>query len=478
MKSYPVLLALLLIVLPVTAQQSALEKLLADSVMKYASVSFAVRDCDEGKMITEASGLRSLTQASVLKLVTTAAAVELLGPDYTFTTRLGYAGILDKKKGVLTGDIVVTGGGDPALGSENFKDHYGNVIKRFADDIYGAGIRKVKGRIIVCTGRYKGQAVNGGWLWEDIGNYYGAGPSGLSFMDNTVKIHFKTGNEGTVPVLTATEPAEPGISYITSLRSSGADDMGYVYSAPGADKGLITGTIPTGQDDFILKASMPDPAKILAGMLSSELSARGIKLQQRDVLINERDTTLTGFKEFSKIESPKLADLIIVLNNKSVNLYAEHLLRELGLKFTGEGSTESGLSIINNFLDSLGIETHGAFIADGSGLSPHNSINSAMLSDLLIRMKKQGRHFNEFYASLPEGGKTGTLKTHFTDPVFESALRAKSGSMTRVRSYAGYLTGKSGNSYAFSIIINNFEGSSSVIISLIENLLKEFIINH
>jgi D-alanyl-D-alanine carboxypeptidase/D-alanyl-D-alanine-endopeptidase (penicillin-binding protein 4) len=161
-----------------------------------------------------------------------------------------------------------------------------------------------------------------------------------------------------------------------------------------------------------------------------------------------------------------------------VNLFAEHLIKELGKKFKNKGSTASGAEVITEFLLNSGMNINGLFIEDGSGLSPVNAINTRELVRLLVFMKKKGKYFNEFYASLPDAGKNGTLKNYFKDPVFESHLKAKSGSMTRVRSFAGYFTTNSGKEMVFSIIINNYSGPLKVITLGIEENIKELILNY
>jgi D-alanyl-D-alanine carboxypeptidase/D-alanyl-D-alanine-endopeptidase (penicillin-binding protein 4) len=157
-------------------------------------------------------------------------------------------------------------------------------------------------------------------------------------------------------------------------------------------------------------------------------------------------------------------------------MYAEHLIKELGKKYKNTGSTAAGVEVIKDFLKNAGIETDGIFIEDGSGLSPVNSINSKELANLLLYMKRSGRYFTEYFNSLPDAGKEGTLKNYFRDPSFDSRLKAKSGSMTRVRSYAGYFTTQSGKQMIFSIIVNNYSGPSKKIISYIEEIIKEIII--
>jgi D-alanyl-D-alanine carboxypeptidase/D-alanyl-D-alanine-endopeptidase (penicillin-binding protein 4) len=130
------------------------------------------------------------------------------------------------------------------------------------------------------------------------------------------------------------------------------------------------------------------------------------------------------------------------------------------------------------FMKLSGIRTDGLFIEDGSGLSPLNAINAAGMTNLLFYMKHKAKHFNEFYASLPAAGKDGTIKKYFLEPEFDGTMRAKSGSMTRVRSYAGYLDADSGRELIFCIIVNNFSGPFQNVIYHIEEILKETILSN
>lgn len=458
-----------------SAQEQSINALLSDSMMFHASVSICILDCSDGRVIAEKDPDKSLVPASVMKMVTSATALEMLGPDYTFKTMLGYSGKINTSKGILEGDIIIKGGGDPALGSEYFQDHYGDFISDWVEAIKSLGIRRITGKIISDDSYYDYQPVPSRWLWEDVGNYYGAGAYGLSVFDNTLKIHLKTGLEGSIPLITKMTPGEVYPDLTNRLVSYGITDSGYVFAAPYGSSGWIEGSVPAGNDDFVLKASISDPPLLLAEIISARLKLAGIT-------VKEGSTTcrLGGEKRSAEpvvillTTSPPLSDIIRVLNHESVNLFAEHLVKELGKVYENKGSTASGIKTINRFLaDSAGIRSGGIILTDGSGLSPSDVIDSRDLSMLLLYMKNHGKYYGEFYSSLPEAGKAGTLKNRFKDPVFSSSLRAKSGSMTRVRSYSGYLTCRSGKEVVFSIIINNYDGPPAKIVNAIENILKE-----
>lgn len=472
----PLLFGLLSVTL--SGQDKSLEILLADSSMANASVSICILNAAGGETIFELNSEESLAPASIQKLITTSAALELLGPRYTFKTIVGYRGTLNKRTGKLTGDIVIRGGGDPALGSAYFTDHYGGFLKDWVTDIRNFGIKTIEGKVLTDDSYYDFQPVPPKWLWEDSGNYYGAGVYGLSVFDNTFNIHFLTSMEGSLPVITKISPAECRHEMLNLLTASGNTDKGYVFAAPYSNFGWIAGSIPVNREDFVLKASITDPPLLLAKIFKNDLDSAGISISgMASTARLEKSYMVKDLIIISEKISPPLCDIIEVLNHESVNLYAEHLTKELGKTYKGLGSTSAGIDVIKRFLSDSGINNDGMFIEDGSGLSPLNAINTKGMVNLLYYMKKRGKHFNEFFSSLPEAGKDGTLKNGFKDPVFDSNLRAKSGSMTRVRSYAGYFKTLSGKELIFCIIVNNYTGPSKKIITGIESILKETILN-
>ena len=471
--------ALLLILLSTAAsgQEKALKSLLANPVMSGASFSGCFFDTKDRKIVWEYKSGESLIPASVMKVVTSAAALELLGPEYTFLTRLGYTGSLNKRTGVLSGDIIIQGGGDPSLGSPYFSEHYGRFLSSWIQKIKESGIKTINGRVICDDSRYDYQPVPSGWLWEDIGNYYGAGVYGLSFSDNTFHIHFKTSEPGSVPEITGIVPEICSYDLSNQLISYGNTDMGYVFSAPYGSFGWIAGSIPANREDFVLKASITDPPFLMASLFDLMLDSAGIEVVKAPSTSRIENAIPPETILLAEVESPPLAAIIEVLNHESVNLYAEHLLKEIGLQFEKKGTTKAGIEVLYSFLQDAGADTSGFFIEDGSGLSPLNAVTSKGLAGLMLFMQTGARHPEEFLNSLPDAGKEGTLKSAFRNPVFESNLKAKSGSFTRTRSYTGYFTARSGREMAFSILINNFSGPSQTIVSGIEAILLETLEN-
>jgi serine-type D-Ala-D-Ala carboxypeptidase/endopeptidase (penicillin-binding protein 4) len=460
-----------------SGQEKALELLLADSAMANSSLSFCVLNLSNAETVTEYNSGKSLVPGSVLKLFTSAAALELLGPQYRFTTKIGYTGILNIKAGRLDGNIIINGSGDPALGSEYFKYYYRNFLTDWVTEIKKLGIKKISGRIITDDSRYDYQPVPAKWLWEDAGNYYGAGAYGLSVFDNTIEIHFRTSGDGSIPVITRFSPEVCRFELSNKLTASGYTDKGYVFRAPYSNYGWIEGTIPVNRDDFVLKASVSDPPLLLAEIIDNMLDSMGVDVTDSPSTTRiESGLSVEEITGIAEVVSPPLKEIIEILNHESVNLYAEHLVKEMGKVFRNSGTTTAGIDVLSRFMKDTGINISGLFLEDGSGLSPLDAITSRGLSELLVYMRKNAKYSDDFYYSLAEAGKEGTLKSYFREPVFDNRMRAKSGSLTRVRSYAGYLTTASGKELAFCIIINNFSGPSQRIIKGIEEILKEVIL--
>jgi D-alanyl-D-alanine carboxypeptidase/D-alanyl-D-alanine-endopeptidase (penicillin-binding protein 4) len=461
------------------SQVTGINRLLNDPSMLHASVSISIIDTGTGKVIPGYDSQRNLVPASIMKLITTAAALELLGPEYTFTTTIGYSGTIDNTTKTLKGDLIIKGGGDPCLGSEYFDSFYGDFISKWSSEIRQMGIDKIEGSIISDDSFYDYEPVPSKWLWEDMGNYYGAGTYGLSIFDNYYSVHFRTSKAGSKPEITAINPTFAKKKISNFLVSGDTRDEGYLFAAPYGDNTWVSGTIPENRNDFILKGSISDPPLLAAKLLHEKLMSSGVVISGEPStrrLLNEPDNY--EVKTITETISPHLHEIINVLNHESINLYAESLTKHMGLVYKNEGSTESGIAVIKEFLNHAGIDTEGIKIVDGSGLSPVNYINASELAKLLLYMKKNSKYFKNYLESFPEAGKPGTLNSYFTDPFFKNRLRLKTGSMTGVRSFAGYVTANSGKEMIITIIVNNYSGSSEKVISCIEEIIKQNIIEN
>ncbi len=452
----------------------------ADSAFSNAGISVCFRNADSGDVIAAYNEDMALGSASVMKLVTTAAALETLGPDFRFTTKIVYKGTL--RDSTLYGNLIIKGGADPTLLSEYFPDYQADITDRWAEAICRAGIKKVKGSVISDARIFDYHPAPGGWNWSDLGNYYGAGAHGICLFDNMYRIHFRTADKGSRPEISGIEPGIPGLILENRLIASGDRDNGYIYLEPYGHHAVIRGEIPPDRDDFVLKASIPDPPLLAAVLLQEALESRQIVFQKHAASMRLSPSSVDEYHNYPETVvmtsySPPLSEIIRITNTESVNLFAEQLLKYMGYVYTGgeTATVESGLEATGIFLEQSPGNSGGIYMTDGSGLSRSNALSAAFITSLLHYMNSSSRYPEHFLNSLSEAGKKGTLQYYFKDPVFRDRLKAKSGTSTRIRNYAGILTTREGTDVAFAVLVNNFDCSSSQVTEGVERLLKNII---
>ena len=422
-----------------------------DSQMKYGISSLTVLNAETGELVFAKNENMGLASASTLKTVTAATAYHFLGKDYTWETTLCYSGNISSN-GTLNGDLIITGVGDPSLGSDRYDLAKSELIlKKWADAITRLGIKNVNGYILSDDRLFGTQTMPGGWTWQDMGNYYGAGPSSLTWRENQFGLIFKPGNRvGDAAELVETRPAMDYLKIVNEVKTgpAGSGDNVYAYSAPYSSVIYVRGTYGIDLKKEIL-ASVPDPAFDLATHLLKKLNSLGIKVEKAASTARLQSLNNQAIPPIDKIievhNSPSLDKIVYWFNQKSINLFGEHLLKSIAQKDGKEISTPSGVKILKKFWsDKLGIDADAINIYDGSGLSPSNRITTLSMAKILQSVKKES-WFPGFYESLPTYNN----------------MKMKSGSITDVIAYTGYQTSSDGTPLVFSFIINNYSGSSS-----------------
>lgn len=459
----------------VIGQQNVMDTILADTTLTGTSYSFCFADAMTGEIIFSHDDDRNLASASVMKLYPTSVALSLLGPDYRYSTVVYLAGQFNKRRGILEGDVIIKGGGDPALGSEYFSENYGDVTAQWAAALSAAGVKRVKGRVAAGESIYDLNPAPSGWAWGDLGQYYGAGVYNINFNDNKYRIFITGQSEGLPALIDSVEEYGRNIHLTNYLASSGRSDNGYVFNAPYSNNAWITGSVPA-DSSFALKASIPDPPMALVRKLYSSMRAAGIRIDQEAsserAAPDSRNSTMV-----CTTLSPTLAEIVKVTNHESVNMYAEALRKHLGYVILGDGSFRAGSMVISNFLDSIGCEPYEAVMLDGSGLSANNNISALMTVRLLVHMYNSSCSV-PFVASLPEGAVSGTMKNYFRDEMFKGRVVAKTGTINSAKSFAGYITTNSGRRVAFTMFCNGFTVPSRRITDNMEKIVKEIILNY
>lgn len=465
---------------PDTAKNSvekAVEEFLKDPELKNASFSFLAKDTKAGTVIAEHNPDMSLTPASTMKVVTTAAALEILGSGYKFKTTLQYSGYIDTGC-VLHGDIYIKGGGDPALGSRFFNAHYYEpyFLDEWALAIRNAGIDSITGSIVGDADIYGTDPTPTTWIYGDLGNYYGAPPNGLTIFDNTCYLEFASGkNNGDSTNIICVEPNMPDFELDNMVKSSNStDDNTIIVGPPFRGQRLIRGTIPKNRESFEIRGSIPDPCKQAAFELQMSLHNRGIAVNggfttTRDLRFDKMLCDAQRTDLYTQY-SPGAGSIVYWVNMNSVNLFAEHLCIQVGLVKYGSATTSSGCGAITEHWKKKGIDTDGLYMFDGCGLSRHDAISARHLTDIMVYMSKS-KNATTWENTLPVAGKSGTLSNVGKKTNIAGNLKAKSGTMQRVKSYSGYVKTRSGKKLAFTMIVNNFNCSTKTVVNKLEKLM-------
>lgn len=443
-------------------EKESLNFFLQSESLKQAGVGLKVWDLNENKIILSHNEQISFIPASCMKLISTAATLELLGRDYQFKTPLLYTGIITPE-GVLNGDLILEGRNDPSFGSQFTGTTKEQISRSILNSLKEAGIKSINGRIIVDDLSYRKEPLfSPKWLWEDLGNYYAPAVYGISFMDNAYELSLRSGNKNDSVKIAGVRPSLAGISFENHIQVTNVQNNNvFINGIPYSNERILSGTIKENQTGYRIKGEIPDPASFLANWISDLLKENQIPVSGTPTTTRLSRIPSSERKLLFSFVSPTLPELIKLINYRSNNHYAEYL--------SATFERESGKSM-EEFWKAIGINTAGQFMYDGSGLSPANALSACFLTDVLIHMYKRSSYSQTFYQSLPLAGMEGSVGSFLKGSVLEGNARIKSGSMSNVQTYAGYISYK-GKNYAFALFINNYTESRASLRKQIESLL-------
>jgi len=425
---------------------AAFKKMADDPTFKHATISLYVINTTTGKTVTEENTNIGVAPASCQKVITASTAFELLGHDYTYKTTIGYTGTI--VNGVLNGNLILKGSGDPTLGSSRYAGaNEESVIADFKKAVAQEGIREINGHVYADESLWNSEATPNGWVWQDIGNYYGAGARALNWRENQYDLYLKSGSKIGDPVsIAGTKPSfVEGLNLKSEVISGakGSGDNNYIYMPLDNFYGYVRGTTPINENHFSISGALPHPATQLALTLEASIKNQPIETIAKNY---PAPNNIAAPKVFYTYTSPSLDSIVFHFLRRSINLYGEALLKTMAYNVTKVGDTDSGVNVIHNFWKDKGIDPYAINILDGSGLSPSNRVTTQALVTVMEYARKQS-WFPSFYDALP------TI----------SGIKMKSGSINGVISYTGYIKGKDSNQYTFSFVINNFDGSGNVV---------------
>ncbi|HTM97829.1 MAG TPA: D-alanyl-D-alanine carboxypeptidase/D-alanyl-D-alanine-endopeptidase, partial [Pedobacter sp.] len=323
---------------PIAKLEQAYQNLLTDEQAKYAITSLCVLDANTGKIVFAKNENIGVATASTLKTITSATAFSVLGKDFRYQTTLAYSGKITAD-GTLQGDLIIVGSGDPTLGSWRYEQSKENVIlSQWVNAIKAAGIKKIEGNVIGDDSLFGSQSMPEGWIWQDMGNYYGAGTSSLTWRENQFDLHLKPGNTvGSEVSIREVVPAMPYLQVINELKtgSQGSGDNAYGYLPPYSSLAYVRGTWGLGIGKAGISLAVPDPAFDAAFRLQDTLKRLNISSKEATTArrLNLAGLTLPAIKQkLATITSPSLSEIVYWFNKKSINLYGEQLLKTIAWK--------------------------------------------------------------------------------------------------------------------------------------------------
>jgi D-alanyl-D-alanine carboxypeptidase/D-alanyl-D-alanine-endopeptidase (penicillin-binding protein 4) len=468
-----------------TDVKTRLDRLVSDSLLQNAFIGLDVIDITSGDTIYQLNADRFFTPASNLKLFTSAAALELLGPNFRFKTEFYYDGKIDKK-GRLKGALIIMGGGDPLI-SGRFRSHITEILECWADSLKSRGINEIDGGIAIDNSYFEGPELGPGWSWDDLSYWYACPISALSFNDNCINLKFLPGKKAGDPAIINIDPIT---DYITvqnnavTLPPDSSFTLDY-YRIPHTNNitffGGIAANDTSGRIDYV---SVDKPEVYCATVFCDVLHFKGIKVKKDIRLLSDKgskpilNNVYENATPLFNWQSDSLGEVIKVINTNSQNFFAEQTLRTVGAEKDKEGSFATGIKATGQFFESIGIDRSDLVMHDGSGLSYMNMVKPQAIMKLLKYMAKSP-DFGVFYESLACPGKDKSLKNRLKDNPYRERVRAKTGYIANTSTFSGYLRGpKSDHLLAFSIMVNHYDCPESSVEawqdSIVATMLEEY----
>ena len=419
-----------------------------DAQLQNGIASLYVVDAKTGKVIFGKNERLGLATASTMKVITSISAYELLGKDFVYKTGFG---VVKGKDGY---QLSIKPSGDPTLGSwrwESTKEVA--VIKRITAAVRKTGAQKL-GPVVVYNKGWQGETIPDGWMWQDIGNYYGAGAAGLNWRENQFDLILRSGtNIGDKVEIVGTKPKLYAYSLVSQVTSAakGSGDNAYIYFPLNEAQGVVRGTIPVAEKAFVISGAMPQAHNQFIETLRDSLKALNNKPGGQTAVFLE-DGTIEHVVHTET--SPPLDSIIYWFNKRSINLYGEALVKTIGFNKKENGTTDEGVEVIKDLWKSKGIAATELGMVDGSGLSPLNRVTTHAQVKILQHAKAQP-WFSGFFHSLPEFNN----------------MKMKSGTIRGVKGFCGYHKSKEGAEYVISFLVNNYNGSAGQLVQKMYKVL-------
>ncbi len=453
------------------ATLSELQKRLSEHVSqpRFGAALWGVKvvSLDTGKTVFEHNPQKLFSPASNSKLYTVALALDRLGPDYRIKTSL-YARAKPNRWGVLKGDLIVFGRGDPTINARQHETNIYKALEPLVSALTNAGVKRVAGNLVGDASYFHGPAFGSGWAWDDLEYYYGAEVSALTINDNALQASIKPGQRMGAPCELSLWPPTGylTLSNRTETVTKGAKRNISFYRPLGENLVYVSGRMPRDDPGYTNDVTIHNPAGLFISFFKESLARHGIKVSGKLRTMSWVDRQVNPIYsaqllELGSVESLTLGEIAREVLKPSQNLYADLLLAHVGEKLReaqtplGETSEELGLRALNQFLAAVGVRRGDVLFEEGSGLSRNNLTTPAAIIGLLEYMSRQPCA-KLYLDSLPIAGVDGTLKNRMNGTAAAGNVRAKTGTLRWADSLSGHVTTAAGEHLVFSIMLNRY----------------------
>jgi D-alanyl-D-alanine carboxypeptidase/D-alanyl-D-alanine-endopeptidase (penicillin-binding protein 4) len=446
--------------------QERMSNRLAEPRFAAASLGIKVASLDTGRVLFERDAHKLLKPASNAKLYSGALGLDRLGPDFRIRTSV-FAGIAPLREGVVRGDLIVYGRGDPSMAARFNGGDYSKSLEPLVNAIAAAGIRQVAGDLVGDDSYFRGPPLGDGWASDDLQYYYGAEVSALTHEDNVVDLVFKPAAKIGEPAQLIATPATTFLNFISRVPTVATNGARLVnlHRPIGENTVHVTGSVPLNDAGITDAVAVHNPALWFVTQLRDVLAKRGITVTGRGRSVNwlDRESApldLNKLYEVAFVESRPMSEILAKMMKPSQNLYAHLLLLQVGERSRttqhGARNTDSlGLAELQQFLTTAGIRRDEVHLQEGSGLSRTALVTPNATVALLQHMARH-RHAQVFRDALPIAGVDGTLRSRLKGTPAEKNALAKTGTLAFVNTISGYVTSAAGERLVFSIMLNAY----------------------
>ncbi|HEU5128706.1 MAG TPA: D-alanyl-D-alanine carboxypeptidase/D-alanyl-D-alanine-endopeptidase [Glycomyces sp.] len=437
------------------ALAEAIDAILSDPRLTDSQIGVVVADANTGEVLYDRGGDQRAVPASNAKLATAAAALELLGEDYTFTTEA--VGAAPPEDGVVAGDLYLRGTGDPTMLAED----YGALAAELAD----AGVTRIGGDLVADDTAFDDTRLGTEWGWSDLQYLYASEVSALTvasgddYNAGTVRVFIDPGAGDGEAAEVAVVPASDHVAIVNDVDTvaAGGETSVAIDRDPHANEIRVSGTIAADHGGTYATRAVIDPTGLAASVFALALAEHGITV---DGGVRTGEAAPEDGEVLAGHHSMPLSELIVHFLKQSNSSHAEALFKALGYETTGEGTFASGKAAVYQGIEKYGVDTGPVRQVDGSGLSRHNLLTPAMIAELLVGAK-DAPWFDTWYAALPVACASdplvgGTLASRMCDTPAAGNVHGKTGSMTSVSALSGYVTDADGRELVFSVLINDY----------------------